>query len=193
MDFSSCLSFFKSSFTRVSLLQLSSLPFSSFSNLFFHMVHEDSFLLDDFSCLINYWIFLPFFVVLRGKSFFILFYRIVDFFVFQLRRACFPYRSFLPPSLFSENLSLWGRWEFLFMRWLIFSVCGWRKVCLVIEALFPPFLLWKSLFIRSTRILPSWMTFRIRMEQSVFSHWIFLPSLPSFRIFFHTINRNFLN
>lgn len=34
------------------------------------MADDDSFLLNDFSSLINYWIFLRFFVVLCGKSFF---------------------------------------------------------------------------------------------------------------------------
>lgn len=123
--------------------------------------------------------FLPFFVVLRGKSFFIrstriLFYWIVDFLRFSWEELS------LPSSLFSENLSLWGRWEFFFTRRLIFSVCGWRKVCLVIEALFLPFLLWKSLFIRSTMILSSWMTFCIRKEQSVFSQSVF--SIPPFQL-----------
>lgn len=140
------------------------------------MADDDSFLLNDFSCLINYWIFLRFFVVLCGKSFFIRSTRILFsldswFFCVSAEKSALGYRSFLPPSLFSENLSLWGRWEFFFMRWLISSVCGRRKVRLVIEALFLPsffFLLWKSLFIRSTRILSSWMTFCIRKDFTSF-------------------------
>lgn len=156
------------------------------------MADDDSFLLNDFSCLINYWIFLRFFVVLCGKSFFIRSTRILFsldswFFCVSAEKSALGYRSFLPPSLFSENLSLWGRWEFFFMRWLISSVCGRRKVRLVIEALFlPSFFYCGNLFLYGRRgfFPPGW--------HFVFER-ILLPSLPSWRIFFHMINRNFPN
>lgn len=71
------------------------------------MVDEDSILLDDFSRLINYWIFLPLFVVLRGKSFFtrsssILFLLDSWFFVFQRRKACLVIEAFFLHPFFPK-------------------------------------------------------------------------------------------
>lgn len=80
------------------------------------MVDEDSFLLDDFSRLINYWIFLPLFVVLRGKSFFIrsssiLFYWIVGFLCFCGEKCAWLSKlsssiPFFPKSFFMGSMRI---------------------------------------------------------------------------------------